>query len=391
MKLSRTSPAYDSHVKNDAAFGTKNGWLRVDYFKTNTELGDREREPLGPIEAIWSAAIEAEHRSVREQVGLFDLTSFGKIRVTGGGAAAFLEGLCSNRVNRGPGCLTYTQMLNDTGGVISDVTVAQTNETSFLVITGTSALERDLAWLESHNSLNVDVFISDETSSWACFGVWGPRTREVLAPLVATQLDSESFPYMSCQETFLSDVPIRMSRVTFVGELGWELYVPSEYGRAVWEVLSTAVLGLGGLQCGYRAIDSLRCEKGYLYLGAELGPDRTPAESGVGKFVKSDPHFIGRSALEASADAPEQLAALTLDEFWYQLQGGEEVSSNGALAGAITSGGLGFTICKAVGFAFLPQSFKSGDSLTVRIDGIEHPATIVEQPLYDPTGSRIRA
>ncbi|MCX6460789.1 MAG: aminomethyltransferase family protein [Actinobacteria bacterium] len=391
MKLSRTSPAYGSHVNNDAEFGSKSGWLRVDYFKTNTLLGDRQREPLGPTEAIWSAAIEAEHRSVRERAGLFDLTSFGKIRVTGGDATTFLEGLCSNRVSRGPGCLTYTQMLNESGGVISDVTVAQTNEESFLVITGTSALERDLAWLDSQNSPNLDVFISDETSSWACFGVWGPSAREVLAPLVATQLDSESFPYMTYRETFLGNVPIRMSRVTFVGELGWELYIPSEYGRAVWEVLSTAVLHSGGLQCGYRAIDSLRCEKGYLYLGAELGPDRTPAESGVGKFVKNSANFIGRSAVEASADAPERLAALTLDEFWYQLQGGEEVSSNGALAGTITSGGLGFTIGKAVGFAFLSRSFKPGDSLEVRIEGTEHRATIVEQPLYDPTGSRIRA
>ena len=391
MALRRTSPAYSSHLEHAAAFREKSRWHRVDYFRSNEAVGNASARPTNLTPDAWSAAIEAEHRAVRERVGLFDLTSFAKIEVAGPGAAGLLERVYANRVARGPGSLTYTQMLNERGGVIGDVTVAQTDEDAFLIIAGTAALAHDIAWLRAHVTDPAAVVIRDVTSQFACFGVWGPLAREVVQPLVDIPLDSASFPYMSTRTGLLDEVPIRMCRVTFVGELGWEIYLPSEYGRSAWELLSDAVLAAGGLHCGYKAIDSLRCEKGYLYLGTELVADSTPAQSGVGMFVRMTKHFIGRDALAQAPDPATQLRCLTLNDRWHQLSGGEPVLLGAETVGAITTGGVSYTLNQSVGFAFLPVSITTGTSVQVVIDGEPVAATVVAQPLYDPTGERLRA
>ena len=390
MSIRRTSPAYSSHLEKDAAFREKSGWHRVDYFRSNADAGDAARRPENLSVDAWSPAIEAEHRAVRERVGLFDLTSFAKIEVAGPGASSLLERVYANVITRGVGSLTYTQMLNAQGGVIGDVTVAQTDDDVFLIIAGTAALDHDISWLREQAAGDRTVQIRDVTSQYACFGVWGPLAREVVAPLVDIALDSASFPYMTTRVGHLDDVPIRMSRVTFVGELGWEIYVPAEYGRNVWTVLSDAVTAVGGLHCGYKAIDSLRCEKGYLYLGAELRPDRSPQASGVGMFVRLGKEFIGKDAL-ATGEPATLLRCLTLDDRWVQLSGGEAVLIDGQSAGEITTGGVSFTTGKAVGFAFLPATATPGTAVEVVIDGAPVPATIVTQPLYDPKGEHLRS
>lgn len=390
MPVQRTSPAYASHLEHRAHFREKSGWHRVDYFRSNEPAGNADARPSNLSGDAWSPAIEAEHRAVRESVGLFDLTSFSKIEVAGPGASELLERVYSNVVVRGPGSLTYTQMLNHDGGVIGDVTVAQTAEDAFLIIAGTAALAHDIGWLREQADEDPTVFIRDVTSQYACFGVWGPKAREVMQPLVDIDLDSGAFPYMSTRTGFLDDVPVRMCRVTFVGELGWEIYLPSEYGRNVWSLLSQAVVEVGGRHCGYKAIDSLRCEKGYLYLGTELMPDRSPRASGVGMFVRMGKDFIGRDALESSNE-DTVLRCLTLDDSWVQLAGGETVLASGSSIGTITTGGTSFTLGKAVGFAFLPASTSPGDCVQVVIEGTPVPATVVTQPLYDSTGSRLRA
>ncbi len=389
MSVERTSPAYASHLEHAAVFREKAGWLRVDYFRSNEAAGDVTARPENLLIESWSPAIEAEHRAVRETVGLFDLTSFSKIEVEGPGAFALVERVYSNIVGRGTGSLTYTQMLNPDGGVIGDVTVAQTADDAFRIIAGTAALAHDIGWLREQAANDPTVFICDVTSQYACFGVWGHQARDVVQPLVDIPLDSISFPYMSTRTGYLDDVPIRMCRVTYVGELGWEIYVPSEYGRNVWAVLSQAVLAAGGRHCGYKAIDSLRCEKGYLYLGSELTADRSPKASGVGMFVRMNKEFIGRDAV-AYLDDDSALRCLTLDDKWIQLAGGEDVLIDGNRVGKVTSGGVAFTLRKAVGFAFLPESTVFGDSVQVVINGTEVPATVVSQPLYDPTGARLR-
>jgi glycine cleavage system aminomethyltransferase T len=392
----RTSPAYDAHSAAGAVFREKSGWHRVDYLATNESRGDSDRAPLGPSRALWSPAIEAEHRATRRTVGLFDLTSFGKIEVSGPGAGALLESVCANIVSREQGRLTYTQMLNAYGGVVSDVTVGRVDEDTFVVVTGTSSLIHDLAWIRSHAAVMLRagsdyVTVRDITSAWCCFGLWGPLARDALAPLINRPLDSADFPYMSMREARIGDVPVRMSRVTFVGELGWEIYAPTEFGRGLWQVLSAAANHCGGLRCGYRAIDSLRAEKGYLYLGADITSDRTPHASGLSAFVSQQKAFVGREALDAAGQPSERLACFTLDGAWYLLQGGENVHLADGFTGRVTSAGLGYTVGASIGFAFLPSDLLPGTSLAVEVDHEFLPATLVSQPLYDPDGRRIRA
>ncbi len=219
----RLSPANAWHREHGAAFGEKSGWERVNWYESNAAAGDEALRPRGWAGRNWSAAIGAEHRACRERVAIFDESSFAKLEVEGPGAAAFLEGLCDNRVARAVGQITYTQMLNRRGGIECDFTVARLGEERFGIVTGTAFGNHDREWMRRHLPADGSVRIADVTSRWACFGVWGPRARDVLAPLTPADLGNDACPYMSLQEITVGDVPVRALRVTFVGELGWEL------------------------------------------------------------------------------------------------------------------------------------------------------------------------
>lgn len=387
----RASVAYDSHVRAGGVFREKSGWQRVDYFESNASLGDPTKRPQGPTSAAWSPAIEAEHHATRERVGLFDLSSFGKIEVSGPGASPLLEWVCSNRVTRGTGKVTYTQMLNDAGGVVSDVTVSQVADSEFLVVTGTSSLPHDLEWLSSRRAAFDPVTVRDATSGYSCFGLWGPAAREVLSRLTDIDLSSTALPYMTTATGHIGDIPVRLVRVTFVGELGWEIYAPTEYGLGLWEQLTEAITSVGGLRCGYRAIDSLRVEKGYLYLGADLRADRTPVAAGLAKFVAPGKLFLGAEAVRRDAQSLDVLRCFVLEDSWTPLQGGELVCLADGATGTVTTGGIGYTLGSAVGFAYLPSSAVPGAQLSVEIDGTWANARLADQPLYDPAAARIRA
>jgi glycine cleavage system aminomethyltransferase T len=388
MTLTRTSPAYAAHLAAKAVLAEKSRWRRVNYFGANAEHGNAGLRPDGADD--WSPAIEAEHRAVRERAGLFDLTSFGKIRVSGPEAGTVLEYLCANKVDRGPGRLTYTQMLHPGGGVVADVTIAQESDTSFLVVTGTSALGHDLAWISTHAE-GREAVVEDVTSSYACFGVWGPRARDVLASIVDTSLETSSFPYMTTKEAEIDGVPVRLSRVTFVGELGWEIYVPSDFGRSLWELLTDRVEQVGGLRAGYRAIDSLRNEKGYLYLGSDLTGERTPIAAGLGMFVRQAKDYVGKAVVSGTARPEEILRTITLNDEWCALAGGEAVVLDDGRRTALTSGGVGYTVGKSIGFAYLPADVEDGTAVQVEVGGRLLAGTVVPGPLYDPTGGRLRA
>ena len=256
----RVSSAYDWHREHGAVFGEKSGWERVNWYESNAEGGDEALRPRGWAGRYWSPAIGAEHLATREAAGLFDESSFSKIEVAGPGAAELLQRLCDNDVARGVGQITYTQMLNSRGGIECDFTVTRVEEELFSIVTGTAFGNRDLSWIRRHLPEDGSASVRDVTSQWSCFALWGPLAREILQPLVPQEL---SFPYMSTREITVGDVPVRALRVTFVGELGWELYCPSEYGAALWRTLWEAGRPHGLTACGYRAIDSLRLEKGY--------------------------------------------------------------------------------------------------------------------------------
>ena len=230
----RTSPAYARLRELGAAFGEKSGWERANWFEPNAANGDESLRPRGWAGRHWSPAIGAEHRACREAAALFDESSFAKIEVSGEGAAGLLERLCDNRVARDVGAITYTQMLNAKGGIECDFTVTRLAEERFRIVTGTAFGRHDLAWIRQHAPDDGSVIVDDVTSKYACLGLWGPKAREILAPLTTDPLD---FPYMRSRELAVGNVPCLALRVTYVGELGWELYCPSEFGLALWDAI----------------------------------------------------------------------------------------------------------------------------------------------------------
>ena len=296
----RRSPAYGWHEAADAAFGEKSGWERVNFYRSNEASGDRALRPNGWAGNNFSPAIAAEHDATRKRVALFDESSFAKIRVAGPDSAPFLQWVCDNDVARGVGRVTYTQMLNSRGGIEADVTVTRVAPSAFWLVTGTAFGSRDGAWLRRQaRAGKYEVDIADITGQYACFALWGPRSRELLQALTPADLGHRSFGFMTSQEISVGDVPVRAQRVTFVGELGWELYTSAEYGMTLWETLWQAGSRHGLLAGGYRAIESLRLEKGYRVWGSDLTGETDPLSAGLDFCVAWDKPggFLGRDAL----------------------------------------------------------------------------------------------
>jgi glycine cleavage system aminomethyltransferase T/glycine/D-amino acid oxidase-like deaminating enzyme len=391
----RVSPANLWHREHEAAFGEKSGWERVNWYDSNAAAGDESLRPRGWAGRHWSPAIGAEHRAAREAVALFDESSFAKLEIEGPGAAAFLEGLCDNRVARDVGQITYTQMLNRRGGIECDFTVARLGEERFGIVTGTAFGNHDREWMRRHLPEDGGVRIDDVTSQWACFGLWGPRAREVLQPLTPQDLGNDSFPYMSLRETTVGNVPVRMLRVTYVGELGWEVYCPTEYGIGLWQALWEAAQPYGIVAGGYRAIDSLRLEKGYRVWGADITPDENPYEGGVGFCVKLDKEggFVGREAAAARERGPRsRLCCLTLADPRSIALGNEPVRVGGEIAGRVTTGGYGYTVERSIAYAYLPaERAEPGTPVEVEIFGRWVDGEVATDPLFDPKGERVRA
>ncbi|MGH7761775.1 MAG: GcvT family protein [Candidatus Dormibacteraceae bacterium] len=390
----RLSPSYWRLLDLGAAFGEKSGWERANWFDPNGTRGDESLRPRGWAGRLWSPAIGAEHTACRESAAAFDFTSFAKIEIRGRGAASFLESLADNRVARAVGALTYTQMLNEGGGIECDFTVTRLAEDRFRVITGTAFGQHDLFWIRDHAPEDGSVFIEDVTSAYACIGLWGPAARDILQPLTTTNIGNEAFPFMTAQQLAVGAVPCLALRVTYVGELGWELYCPSEFGLHLWDTIWEAGHAHGLVAGGYKAVDSLRLEKGYRVWGSDISPESDPYQSGLGFCVKLDKgDFIGRAALlkKGEAPAPTKLACLVLDDSRSVALGSEPVRIAGEVAGRVTSGGYGYTVGKSIAYAYVPSTVAVGTPVEVEIFGTWVPGQIAKEPLYDPTGTRIRS
>jgi glycine cleavage system aminomethyltransferase T/glycine/D-amino acid oxidase-like deaminating enzyme len=383
----RVSSAYSWHLQHGAAFGEKSGWERVNWYERNEAAGDESLRPRGWAGMHWSPAIGAEHRATREAAALFDESSFAKLEVSGPGAAALLERLCDNRVAREIGAITYTQMLNNRGGIECDFTVTRVEEELFQIVTGTAFGNHDASWIRRHLPRDGSVRLNDVTSRWACFALWGPRSLRILSELTADPLD---FRYMSMREIAVGDVPVRALRVTFVGEAGWELYCPSEFGAGLWRALWDAGEPHGMLAGGYRAIDSLRLEKSYRVWAADITADETPYEAGLGFAVSRDKQFIGSDALNAAGEPERRLRCLVLDDPRSVALGNEPVQIDGEVRGRVTSGGYGYTVERSIAFAYLPADVELGTRVEVDIFGRWVGGEIVGEPLYDPSGERVR-
>jgi glycine cleavage system T protein len=389
----RLSPTYERLRELGASFGEKSGWERANWFEPHGERGEGSLRPRGWAGEIWSPAIGAEHRACREAAALFDESSFAKIDVAGPGAGEFLERLCDNRVARDVGTVTYTQMLNARGGIECDFTVTRLAEDRFRIVTGTAFGQHDLAWIRSHAPDDGSVSVEDVTSKYACLGLWGPHARVILQPLTNADLSNDAFPYMRARELALGPVPCVALRVTYVGELGWELYCPTEFGLRLWDTLWDAGREHGLAAGGYKAIDTLRLEKGYRVWGADITPDETPYEAGLGFAVKLDKgDFVGREALLNASEPERRLACLVLDDSRSVALGSEPVRVEGVIAGRVTSGGFGYSVGRSIAYAYVPaDAGKPGTVVEVEIFGEWIAGQVAQEPLWDPAGERIRA
>jgi 4-methylaminobutanoate oxidase (formaldehyde-forming) len=398
----RTSPTYDDLGGLGAVFGEKSGWERPNWFEPNADdprFGGREAlealRPRGWAGQHWSPAIAAEALATRQAAALFDETSFAKLEVVGSGACAFLQRVAGNDVDRAIGSVVYTQLLDRRGGVQADLTVTRLGVDRFLLVTGTAYGNHDAAWLRSQVSEGAAVEIRDVTSSRVCFGLWGPRARDIAAGLTHDDLSDAGFPFLTAKEISIGSVPVLALRVTYVGELGWEFYAPTEYGRALWRTLWEAGKEHGLVAGGYRAIDALRLEKGYRVWSSDVTPDENPFEAGLGFAVAMDKPEPSQAAdaLRGARDTgpTKRLRCLVLDDFLDVCLGNEPVRIDGQIVGRVTSGGQGFAVGRSIAYAYLPSDRAIGTHGEVEVFGRWVGFEVVREPLYDQDNARIRA
>jgi len=400
----RLSPVYNRLEELGAVFGEKAGWERPNWFAINETLaegqdwpreGDHEGRPYGWAGRYWSPAIEVEHQATRERVALFDETSFSKIEVFGVGAATFLQRITDNQMEQPVGAITYTQMLNRRGGIECDLTVTRLAHDRFQIVTGTAFGLHDLSWIRSQMPDDGSVYVNDVTSSRCCIGIWGPRAREVMQRVSEHDFSNEAFPYLTAQQVTLGDIPGLALRVTYVGELGWEIYAPMEYGLKLWDTLWEAGQAFGMVAAGYRAIESLRLEKGYRYWSADIHSEYNPYEAGLGfavKLQKGD--FIGREALERvkAEGVRRKLCCLTLDNPGAVALGGEPLLDGERVLGRVTSGCYGYTVRQSIVYGYLPTEYATpGTVVEVQLFGERYRATVMKEPLFDPKNVKIKA
>ncbi|MCV2864471.1 GcvT family protein [Albidovulum sediminicola] len=392
-----TSPLYDRLKSHRAVFGSKLGWERPNWFAPE---GVEARDIYAMGRQNWFPHVGEEHRHVREAVGLFDQSSFAKYEVTGRDAARALDYVCANDVTKAPGRLTYTQLLNTRGGIEADLTVARLAEDRFYIVTGTGFRTHDLAWIAEHLPEG-DVAIRDITEDWGTLSLMGPRAREVLARVTDADVSDVAFPFGHVREISIAGATVRALRITYVGELGWELHVPLAVTGAVFDALMAAGADHAIRPVGYRAIESLRLEKGYRAWSSDITPNDTPFEAGLGWAVKMrrNADFIGRAALEAVAGQPlkKRLAGFTLDDPAAVLVGRETILRDGQAVGYLTSGGYGYTLGRSIGYGYVRNAegvsddYLTSGSYELVVANERFPARIALQPLYDPENLKVKA
>ena len=330
-------------------------------------------------------------RATTEAAGLYDQSSFAKFDVRGQGVVSFLQRMCANDIDKPPGTLIYTQLLNRRAGIEADLTVTRLDDTQFRVVTSTASGVRDASWLRRHAPDGVTV--DDVTGAYGCLCLWGPAAREILAPLAEASLD---FGFLRARRFSVGAVPVLAQRVTFVGEFGWELYTPTEYLLTLWDSLVAAGRPLGLRPAGYRAMDAMRLEKGYRVWGSDLTTDTTPDEAGLSFAVRTDKDFLGRDALLAArADSAEggasrRLRCLTLADPATVCLGTEPVRVDGRACGRVTSGGYGYRVGESIAYAYLPSTVETGTPVEVGVFGVWCAATVRAEPLFDPGNVRVR-
>jgi glycine cleavage system aminomethyltransferase T len=395
----RLSPLHDRMAARGACFGMKGGWERPNWFarfEPGCSATPETKYSFG--RQNWFLNHAAEHRACREGVALFDQTGFGKLMVRGADALARLQFLCANQIDVPVGRVVYTPMLNGRGGYESDLTVIRVAVDEFHLITGSAQATRDLAWIRLRLA-GYRAEVVDITASWSVIGVMGPLSRQLLSRVTDTDLSNAACPFGSSRRMGIGFATVRAVRLTYVGELGWELHVPTEQAGMVYDRLRDAGVELGVVDAGHYAINSLRLEKGYRAFGAELSPDETPLEAGLGFAVAWDKDFLGRPALDKVRDKPQKkrLVQFVLEDPEPPLWGGEVIYRDGAAVGYTTSGSYGHTLGGGVALGYVRLA--NGASVDwimagrfeLLVDGRKIPARAYLQTPYDPRRIRILA
>ncbi len=396
----RLSPFHHRLVQHQAQFFQSVGWEVAQWFEENARLLEKYEERIpqreGWASRFWSPIQGAEHLAVREGVGMFNLTPLAIIEVKGTGALAFLNRLCANQIDRPVGRVVYTSLLNERGGIVADLTVVRLNADRFWVITGGGGLPHDLAWIERHAQGDGAVTISDISSAWGKIGLWGPKARDVLARVAEEDVSNAAFPYYTMQPLTIDAAPTVALRVSYAGELGWEIYTPTEYALRLWDALWEAGRDHGLVLAGNGAFDSLRLEKGYRLWGSDIHTDYTPFEAGLEWAVKlNKPDFIGREALIRAKESGlrRKLCCLTLDGAGV-LMGKEPIfapGEDGKAIGYVTSANYGYSVGKFIAYGYLPLEHADvGTKVEIEYFGERLPATVSAEPLFDPAGARMK-
>jgi len=391
----RCSVLHDRLAARGAVFGVVAGWERANWFATD---GVEPRYVYTYGRQNWFPCAAAEHRAVREAVGLFDQTSLAKFLVQGPDVVSVLQRLCANDVDVPPGRIVYTQMLNRHGGIECDLTVSRLADDIYMIVTIAASATHDADWIRRGIG-GSRVTLTDATSSYTVLGVMGPRSRELLAGLTSTDLSNPAFPFATTREIELGDAVVRATRITYVGELGWELYIPTEFATGVYERMVAAGASLGLRHAGYHAMDTLRMEKGYRSWGHDIGIDDTPLQAGLGFAVSwKKPDFTGRDALLGQRDKPlaRRLVMFTLWDPQPLLLGDEPIWRDNVLVGRITSAAYGHTLARSVAMGYVTHpdgvdtAFVSTGRWELEIATERFPATASLDPPYDPTSRRVR-
>ena len=393
----RVSALYGRLQEQGAVFGSKNGWERADYLEPGRpwRRAGADQRGFGWTAPPYLDRLRTEHAAFRERAGIIDMTSFGKLHVDGPGALALLERACCNRIDRPVGAVVYTQMLDPWAGIVADVTVTRLGEERFRLVSGAGAVDADRGWLEvSRRPEDGDVTIRDVSDELAVVGLWGPAAREILAACTADDVSAAAFPFRTARSIRVGSAPVLAQRITYVGELGYELYVEPRWAVQAYDLLTAAGAGHGLEPCGYRSLDSLRMEKGYRYYGTDLTPGDTPDEAGLAFCVDVEKAFTGREALLARRAAPLTRRIRTLlvgGERYLTVYGGEAVHADGEVVGRLRSAAYGFTIGRNLAYAYLPAAIGPGDRVAVEVFGELVEAEVADDVQYDPRHERVRA
>ncbi|MBL8669533.1 MAG: GcvT family protein [Alphaproteobacteria bacterium] len=394
----RTSPLHERMAAAGACFGETAGWERANWFAPK---GVKPEYGYSWFRQNWFPHAQAEHMAVRERVGLFDQSSFGKFLLQGRDAESVMGRLCCNDVAVAPGRVVYTQWLNEHGGIEADLTVTRLAEDAYMIVTAAATQRRDFHWAKDRIPADAHAVLTDVTSAYATINLQGPRARDLLQRLSPDDLSNAGFPFGTSREIELAMALVRATRISYVGELGWELYVPTEFARGVYDALVDAGRDLGLAHCGYHALNTLRSEKAYRHWGHDIGPEDTPWQSGLGFCVKLDKKggFIGREALAKAKPAPltRRLVSFKLADEQPLLIHDEPIWRDGKRAGRICSGAYGYALGSAVGMGYVEHAggvtpdLVAGSTFEIEIAGERFAAAASLKPFYDPAGQRVKA